>query len=94
MGIWTKLAVHQMKVRATTQPNCIGDLRKLADGESNWDYYVNRRGICYSVAKPNSGCDTTYYGDLRYVSKALREGWIKKYQLTKLGRRLLSAYHY
>jgi len=94
MGLWTALEFHQMKLRATPQPSCIGDLRKIADGDSNWDFYVNRRCTCYAVAKPDSGCDTTYYGDLRYVSRALREGWIKKHQLTKLGRRLLSAYHY
>ena len=87
--------LEQMKIDAYVMPDCIGNLRKIATQNSNWEIYYNTKyHFCESVAKTNSGARNSVYGNISYIYKQLKTGHIKKSQLTKYGRRLLEENGY
>ncbi len=90
MSVFTEYDFRQMHVNAARMPLCVGKLRKIAHADSNWEYYYNPQGgYCLSVAKPESGCDTSVFGKVSYIRQCVRNGIIKPSALTKYGRRLL-----
>lgn len=82
----------QHEIANTVMPMCIKhsgqNVRKIKGG-GNWEYYVNRNGYIYYIAKPNSGCDSGVFGDIKYAEKLIRDGVWKQSELTKLGRKVL-----
>ena len=82
--------VRQHQINATVGPECIGNLRKIATESSNWEiYYNDQYGYCESIAKPGSGASDSVYGNLAYIARQLRTGYIKPSQLTRYGRRIM-----
>ena len=90
MGVFTKYEFQQMKVNRSHGEDCIGKLRKVCNGDSNWDIYWNG-SYCMSIAKENSGASDSVYGKIDHVRKMIREGYISEKHLTKLGRRLVNG---
>lgn len=87
-----KIELKQMHIDASHGPDCLGKLRKIENGSSNFDiYYDTANNFFMSIAKPNSGCISSFYGDSKHIKKALRNGWIKEHGLTKFGRRLINS---
>lgn len=80
--------LKQHRINATVMPDCIGKLRKIATAGSNWEIYYNGE-YCRSIAKPGSGASDSVYGNLSYIARQLRTGYIKPSQLTKYGRRIM-----
>lgn len=85
--------VRQHQINATVGPECIGNLRKIATESSNWEIYYNGE-YCQSIAKPGSGASDSVYGNLSYIARQLRTGYIKPSQLTKYGRRIMRQHGY
>ena len=40
----------------------------------NWDIYADEKGNLYSIARKGSGCEGTYYGDIRHIKHLMRTG--------------------
>lgn len=57
---------------------------------SNWDIYADERGTLYSIARPGSGAQSSYFGDVNHVKNLIRAGhfW---HTLTEYGRRLMEG---
>ena len=91
MGIFTQVEWELMRVRFHPQPACIGKIRKLVEGNNNWDIYWNPYGWCESIAKPGSGAANSGFGNICHVKRLLEDGKIRPSQLTKLGRRMLGV---
>lgn len=69
-----------------------GNLYKISENVGNWDIYTDSEHVyMFSIAKPGTGCRCSQYGDIRHIRRMIREGHIKKSELTKLGRKLLRA---
>jgi len=63
---------------------------KICDDNCNFVIYADRiTNYCYSVAKENSGCNTTCFGGLDHVKKLYKQNHFKYKHFTKYGRRLL-----
>ena len=65
------------------------------DTESNWDYVVDwpwedtpEKAAIWYVARPGSGADNGYMGDLQHIRRLIRKGHFNC-TLTPLGRKLL-----
>ena len=64
---------------------------KEKDGFShNWDLYADEGGTLYSIARPNSTCDSTIFGDCRHVKSLIKQGYFSD-TLTEYGRQLMNA---
>ena len=84
--------LKQMHINAASMPLCIGKLRKVAHAKSNWEYYYATDKKCFlSVAKPESGARTSYFGNMSYMRRYIMRGGIRPADLTKYGRRLLKV---
>lgn len=57
---------------------------------SNWDIYADKKGALYSIARPNSGCGSTIFGDCNHVKNLIRQGYFSD-TLTEYGRQLMNA---
>lgn len=90
--IFKELEIKQRKIDASHGADCVGKLRKIINGCSNWDIYCHPNGCyCMSIAKPASGASDSVYGDLKHIKRQIATGVIRRSQLTKLGRRLLKT---
>ena len=88
--IFTQFNLQQMHINATHGPDCIGKLRKVENGSGNYDIYYDTKNKCFrSVAKPGSGCVSSYFGGSHHIMNCLRNGRINPHGLTKYGRRLI-----
>lgn len=66
------------------------NLYKITENVGNWNIYTDSEHVyMFSIAKPGTGCGCSQYGDIRHIQRMIREGHIKKSELTKLGRKLL-----
>ena len=84
--------IKQHRINASNGADSIGKLRKIVNGDGNFDIYIDRNGkFCTSVAKPGSGCKDSIYGDLSYIKYQIKRGIIDPHSLTKYGRRLLES---
>ena len=87
---FTQFDFEQMQINATHGHDCMGKLRKVENGKGNFDIYYDTKSKCFrSVAKPGSGCTSSYYGGTHHIMNALRNGWMDAHGLTKFGRRLI-----
>lgn len=66
------------------------------DAESNWDYVVNwpwkdnpGKAAIWYMARPGSGADSRYMGDLQHIQRLIRKGSFHC-TLTPLGEALLN----
>ena len=93
-AIFRQANFEQMKINAIHGPECIGKLRKFADGNGNFDYYYDSAMNCFvAIAKTGSGCRNCYYGDKLHIIRAINNGWIDRHMITKYGRRFLRTAH-
>ena len=67
------------------------------DAESNWDYVVDwpwedepEKAAVWYVARPGSGADSGYMGDLNHIRRLIRKGSFHC-TLTPLGEALLNG---
>lgn len=65
------------------------------DAESNWDYVVDwpwednpEKAAIWYVARPGSGADSGYMGDLQHIRRLIQKGFFNC-ALTPLGEKLL-----
>ena len=94
MSIWTEFELNTMHANANIRDLCFGKYRKIATQHSNWElYYKPQTKGVYAIAKDGSGAIDCCYGNMQYIATQVREGIIKKSELTKYGRRLLRAYN-
>lgn len=92
MSFLTEFDYRHMHIAAERMPLCVGNLRKIAHENRNWELYHDpQANYCYSIAKPSSGAESTVFGSVSYVRELVRKGWIKPSALTKYGRRLLKV---
>ena len=93
MGLFTEYKREQMRINAYQMPDSMKwenkQLRKIAALASNWEVYTDGRDHYYSIAKPNSGAETSFFGDAAHVRRLIRRGYMRAADLTKLGRRLV-----
>lgn len=78
-------------MRATTPGIITRDgknLYKITESLGNWNIYTDKKYM-YSIAKPGTGAEDSQYGDIRHIRQMIREGHIKRSELTRLGRKLL-----
>ena len=92
---------RQMKINRSTMQDIIkvvapgeygynSQLVKVCDDHGNFVIYYSRKNKCfYSLAKPESGCRNSYYGDIYHVKHLLRQGYLKYKDFTKYGLRLV-----
>jgi len=60
-----------------------------SDGFSdNWDIYADKEGTLYSIARPGTSCQNSYFGDCRHISRLMRQGYFRD-TLTEYGRELM-----
>lgn len=94
MGIFTAYNIKQNHINALEMPDCMKhgnkNLRKVAREASNWEIYTDDMKHFYSIAKPGSGCQSSYFGDVAHLRRLMRDDHLQPGQLTRLGRRLLS----
>lgn len=83
--------IKQHRINASNGADCIGTLRKIVNGNGNFDIYYDQKGYCESIAKPGSGCQNCIYGDLSYIKYQIKKGVIDPHSLTKYGRRLIKS---
>ena len=57
---------------------------------SNWDIYADEKGTLYSIARPQSGCGSTIFGDKNHVKNLIRQGYFSD-TLTEYGRQIMEA---
>lgn len=57
---------------------------------NNWDIYADKKGALYSIARPNSGCGSTFFGDCNHIKALIRQGYFHD-TLTEYGRQLMNA---
>lgn len=58
-------------------------------GTSNWDIWVEPKGVLWAVPKPDkSGCKTSYFGDKHHIKRLMQQGYFD-YQPTEAGLELL-----
>lgn len=62
------------------------DLRLFAAEEGNFDIYIDDNKTLYSIAKRQSGCEGTYFGDCSHVRHLIRQGYFNPVYLTPFGR--------
>ena len=93
MGLFTEYELRQQKINAYEMPDCMKwenkNMRKVVRENSNWEIYTADMKHFYSIAKPDSGCRSSYFGDVYHIRKLMRDDHIKPSQLTRLGRRLM-----
>lgn len=63
-------------------------LRLFAIGNANWDYYADEKGTLYSIAKPGSKADGTYFGDCAHIRYLQRTTGFNA-TFTEYGKRLM-----
>lgn len=81
---------QQMRINAKNSADCIGKLRKIVNGNGNFDlYFYPQYKYCVSYPKDGSGCQKTIYGDIKYIKKQIKNGVINPHTLTKYGRKLV-----
>ena len=63
--------------------------------DSNWDYVVDwpwednpEKAAIWYVARPGSGADSGYMGDLQHIRRLIQKGYFN-FALTPLGEKLL-----
>ena len=93
MGLFTEYHHRQQKINAYEMPLCMKwdgrNMRKVVVEGSNWEIYTDDMRHFWSIAKPDSGCRDSYFGDVAHIRKLMRQDHIKPGQLTRLGRRLM-----
>ena len=88
--IFRELEIHQMHIDRTHGPACTGTLRKVADGDGNFDYYYYPKyNYFMSIAKPESGCKDSVFGKKDHMKKMIFTGRINSHSITKYGRKVL-----
>lgn len=93
--IFKDYEIRQRHINATNGADCIGKLRKIYNGDGNFDlYYYPAQKYCRSKAKAGSGCIDSVYGDLFYIKCQLKAGDLDPHRLTKYGRRILKKQRY
>ena len=65
-------------------------LTLFAVSGSNWDYYADETGTLYSIAKPGSGCQGTFFGDCNHIRHLINEGYWDGI-FTEYGKKLMAA---
>lgn len=64
--------------------------KKENDFCDNWDIYANKEGTLYSIARPNSGCGNSYFGDKNHIKRLIKQGLFSD-TLTEYGRQIMEA---
>ena len=57
---------------------------------SNWDIYADKKGTLYSIARPGSTAESTYFGDKHHIKNLIRQGYFHN-TLTDYGRQIMEA---
>lgn len=66
------------------------NLSKVTESPGNWNIYTDRtKKAFYCIAKPGTGCESSWFGDRRHIQRMIQEGHIRRSELTRLGRRLI-----
>ena len=90
--LFKEIEIKQRHIDATNGADCFGKMRKIHNGDGNFDLYIRSdKKFCESIAKPGSGCKNSVYGSLAYVKNQIRRGVLDPHRLTKYGRRLLKS---
>ena len=66
---------------------------------SNFDYVVDYpwndqpdKAAIWYIARPNSGCESGYFGDLYHIKKLMISGYLSARELTPYGAELIKPY--
>lgn len=77
--------------------HCDGVLTLFAIGgkkennfSDNWDIYADKKGTLYSIARPGTGCCSTFFGDKNHIKNLIRQGHFSD-TLTEYGEQLMNA---
>ena len=46
----------------------------ICDPNSNWDTYINSKGLALSIAKKPS-CKSTFFGDINHIKRLISKGY-------------------
>lgn len=56
----------------------------------NWDIYADEKGVLYSIARPGTGCGSTFFGDKNHIKNLMKQGYFSD-TLTEYGKKIMNA---